>query len=443
MKQALAFVFIPMVVVARPTELLSLRLHEVLFNITQTFGAGTGVSLGVALPDSLSLLPGVPGNHGVISLSAGHRQNLTARTTELDACSLEGVIPHPKHEHLPENPGHHLPISWPRSCVDPADMFAMGSTAKMYTAAAVLRLVDQGKFGLDDKALPLFDALWTKLSGSSIVNALGPLIHNVTVRQLLGMQSGIPDFDNDVSRQYQFDHPRKDLGPIEEMSFIFPVKSFSCDPGACAEYSSSNYELLGLLLAQQAGKASWDEYTQAEDLPVFPEMTNTAFSVHGPCSKYTKVHAYSNERSPPVDVYDVSCTNGWTCGNLISNAADAAFFVRALLGKGERVLKQSTQKEMLKTRVFDKKKAWAVGLPYGLGVMDFSYYFPGMESGELMGHGGETYGFTAFTLYSKKWDFGVSVVANNENGAVTRQAIGMAYDAIVEHLSALNSPLIV
>merc|ERR1719352_1892037 len=186
------------------------------------------------------------------------------------------------------------------------------------------------------------------------------------------------------------------------MSFIFPLKQFSCKPGACADYSSSNYELLGVLLAQQAGKDSWDEYTQAEDLPAFPEMTSTAFAVHGPCSKYTKVHAYSNERKPQVDVYDISCTNGWTCGNLISNAADAAFFVRALLGKGERVLNDKTLKEMLKTRPLDK--TWAKGLPYGLGVMDLGVP-AGMEPGELVGHGGETYGFNAFTMYSMKWDF--------------------------------------
>jgi D-alanyl-D-alanine carboxypeptidase len=401
---------------------LSGVLQEIITNFTNTHGAGTGMSLGVALPDSLSLFPGAPGKQGVISLSAGdrHRQRDTAL---VDVCKFPTPVRHP-------------------ACVAPADAFAMGSTAKMYTAAAVLRLVEQGKFGLDDKVLPLFDDLWTKLSGSSIVNGLGPQIRNVTVRHLLGMQSGIPDFDNDASRQYQFEYPHKDLGPVEEMSFLFPLKSFWFEPGTSARYSSSNYELLGLILAQQSGKGSWDEYTQAEGLPSFPEMTSTAFAVHGPCSDYTKVHAYSNERNPSVDVYNVSCTNGWTCGNLISNAADAAFFVRALLGKGERVVKDSTQKEMLKTRPFDKN-GWAPGLPYGLGVMDFSVFFKGKEPGELIGHGGATYGFNAYTIYSRKWDFGMSVVVNNENTETTAKAIGEAYDAVVYYLNNTRPALMI
>jgi len=228
------------------------------------------------------------------------------------------------------------------------------------------------------------------------------------------------------------------MGPVKEMSFLFPSKGFDCKPGTCGVYSSSNYELLGLLLAQQAGKESWDHYSQAEDLPVFAEMKNTAFGVHGLCSAYTKVHAYSNERSPPVDVSNVSCTNGWTCGNLISSAADAAFFVRALLGEGERVLTTRTQKEMLKFNPLSKK-SWSVGLPYGLGIMDLGFE-AGMKPGAFVGHGGETYGFNAFTAYVKEYDFGISVVANSENTTITQAVIGAAYGKVVEALASGHRP---
>jgi len=414
--------------------ILTLELQAILDKVTLTYGAGTGVSLGVALPDAVSLRQGHHPHHPPFHPHPFHphtrrhdRISLSSGDRKSDKTLLTGACLAPNK----------IPLGTP--CVLPTDAFAMGSTAKMYTAAAVLRLVDQGKFNLDDKALPLFDALWTRLNGTSIVNGLGPLIKEVTVRQLLGMSSGIPDFDNHASRQYQFDHPHEDLGPVTEMNFLFPSANFSCKPGTCAQYSSSNYELLGLLLAQQAGKHSWDEYTQAEDLPSFPEMTSTTFAVHGLCSKYTNVHAYSNERTPAVDVYDVSCTNGWTCGNLISNAADAAFFVRALFGKGERILKESTQKEMLKTRPLS---GWAAGLPYGLGVMDISVGL-GMEPGELVGHGGETYGFNAYTFYSRKWDFGLSVVVNNEDTNITSTALAEAYGAIVKQLNTTGTPPII
>jgi D-alanyl-D-alanine carboxypeptidase len=390
----------------------------------------TGFSLGVSLPEHLmlsatTLHPGQT-HSGIISLGSGHTKQDPGKGKDKDNAIVFCGGP-PEHKVKGE------------SCVQSADMFAMGSTAKMYTAAAVLRLVDQGKFDLDDKALPLFDQLWTKLNGSSIVHALGPQIKDVTVRQLLQMQSGIPDFDNDASRQYQFDHPVEDLGPVKEMSFVFG-KNFSCTPGTCGQYSSSNYELLGLLLAQQAGKQSWDDYSQAEGLPVFPEMTSTVFAVHGPCSQYTSVHGYSNAQSPPVDVFDVSCTNGWTCGNLISNAADAAFFVRALLGKGERILTSRTQSEMFKFKPLTRD--WSTGLPYGLGIMDIGYE-DGMAPGEFVGHGGETYGFNAFTAYVKSHDFGISVVANSENTNITKQLIANAYSTVVQALSRQSTPTLI
>ena len=69
-------------------------------------------------------------------------------------------------------------------------------TAQMYTAAAVLRLVDAGEFDLDSKALPLMDTFFRRLNGTSLESFLGPLIKRVTVRQLLQMRSGIADFDN-------------------------------------------------------------------------------------------------------------------------------------------------------------------------------------------------------------------------------------------------------
>jgi D-alanyl-D-alanine carboxypeptidase len=350
---------------------------------------GTAFSLGVALPGK------------TISLSSG-RQEMNSQTA---------------------------------SSVLPTDPFAMGSTAKMYTAAAVLRLVDSGSFALDDKAVLLFDKLWTRLNGTSIVNILGPQMNDVTVRHLLQMRSGIPDFDNMASRSYQFDHPGEDLGPITEISFLKPHESFVCAPATCGAYSSSNYEFLGLILAQQAGADSWDKYTQADGLPknVLAHMPITSFATHGPCSNYTNVHAYSSERQPPVDVYSVSCTNGWTCGNLISNAADAAFFVRALLGKDQEVLSAATQKEMKAT--LPLTTGWSTGLQYGLGLMDFSHNVK-QDAGTFLGHGGDTYGFNAQTAYDSIHDFGMSVVANTENISLVDRVIPEVHQAVARALGS-------
>lgn len=381
------------IIAAQPNSSLDDALQKIL-DTASNLSLGTAITLGVALPNR------------TIALAAGNRDM-------------------------------HAPNS---ANVTPSDAFAMGSAAKMFTAAAVLRLIDAGKFSLDDQALPLLDTLWTQLNGSSIVNLLGPQMKNVTVRHLLQMQSGIPDFDNLESRGYQFDNPTLDLGPVKELSFIATQK-LTCDPGTCGEYSSSNFELLGLLLAQQAGAQSWDDYNQAGGLPkgVLAEMPHTTFAVHGFCSKFTDVHAYSAERSPPVDVYNMSCTSGWTCGNLISSGADVAVFVRALLGKGERVVKASTQVEMLKTAPFTV--GWSQGLMYGLGVMDLSRFIS-MPAGSFFGHGGDTYGFNGQVGYSAEHDIGIGVFANTENSFLISRVMPDVYNAVVSSLSEVSTFLV-
>jgi len=296
--------------------------------------------------------------------------------------------------------------------VQPTDRFLLGSATKMYTAAAILRLVEAGKFGLDDKALPLMDSLWKKLAKTSLADRLGSQMEEVTVRQLLQMQSGIPDFDtNPDSRSYQYAHPKEDLGPVEEVNFLPAHPRFDCSPGTCGHYSSTNYELLGLILAQQAGVSSWDEYKQASGLPadVLADMPTTVFPVHGLCSNFTQVHGYGSGY-PAKDVFDFSCTGGWTCGNVLSNAGDAAVFVRALYGT-DRIVSQTTRDEM--TSFKPLTKGFAVGTGYGLGTFDVSSLIKDF-SRDLVGHAGETYGYNSITAYSKKNDFSLSITANDE-----------------------------
>merc|ERR1712232_320244 len=122
-----------------------------------------------------------------------------------------------------------------------------------------------------------------------------------------GMRSGIPDFDNMQSRSYQFDHPDTDLGPVDEIGFLSSPVDFDCTPGTCGEYSSTNYELLGLILAQQAGATSWDQYTQATDLGAVLEkcptrnLPCTAIAVSTPTCMATAVrcsHLLTSTTSP-------------------------------------------------------------------------------------------------------------------------------------------------
>merc|ERR550537_1223490 len=73
-----------------------------------------------------------------------------------------------------------------------------------------------------------------------------------------------------------------------------PSDSFSCMPGTCGEYSSTNYLLLGLMLAQASGSQHWKQYDQSSFLPahVRRQMPSTVFPLEGKLRDFTDVHAY-------------------------------------------------------------------------------------------------------------------------------------------------------
>lgn len=391
------FVFAVCVALTSGSDLDS-ELQAILDNARSQSG-NVSLMLGVALPNR------------TISLSAGHLENQNLSSPPL------------KH----------------------SDRFALGSTDKMYTGAAVIRLVESGQIeSLDSKALPLMEKFWAKLTNITLTQMLGPQMVNVTVRHLLSMRSGILDMDTTEARDYQLDHPDAELGPVKSMNFIAMQtgkmgEGFQCAPGLCGMYSSSNYVLAGLILAQAAGDDSWDEYDQKSSLPadVLAGMPTTTWALHGKCSKYTRVHGYTKTSSgQTVDVYNISCLAGWTCGNLMSNTADAAYFVRAYLGS-ERIVSKAMRAEIMKLQPFEI--GWNIGLWYGLGIAEMKQW-TGQQDFSFIGHGGDTYGFNAMTGYSAHGDFGISIGANTENTMVVVQTLQQVYAAVAANLSGTSRP---
>lgn len=117
--------------------------------------------------------------------------------------------------------------------VTPQTIFQSGSVGKMFTAAAVMRQVEQGKMSLDDpltKYVPDAPASWRP----------------ITIRQLLTHTSGIPNVgeDFDFKRNYTDD----------ELIKSFAVLPLSFQPGARYSYSNSGYVMLGIVIERATGR---------------------------------------------------------------------------------------------------------------------------------------------------------------------------------------------
>jgi CubicO group peptidase (beta-lactamase class C family) len=137
--------------------------------------------------------------------------------------------------------------------VAPDALFRIASISKPITAVAVLRLVEQGKIDLDERALPAIGPLEGP-PGAKI----DPRLEQITVRQLLQHTGG---WDRDKSFDAMFIPKQAAEGvgapsPAEALTVIRYMQGvpLDFDPGTKYAYSNLGYAILGRLIERRAGK---------------------------------------------------------------------------------------------------------------------------------------------------------------------------------------------
>lgn len=268
--------------------------------------------------------------------------------------------------------------------------FRIGSFTKTYVAATLLQLVGEGKLSLDDKV-----ERW--LPGLVRGNANDG--REITVRQLLQHQSGLPDYLNAmpwVFDQEQFEQNRFRTVTQEEAVALGVGLKREFEPGTKWNYSNTNYVLAGMIIERASGR-TWQQEVQRRIIkPLRLRHTytpGTSPTIPGP-------HAVAYERFPgpdatdtdpdygdPIDVTVQNPTWAGAAGDMISTTDDGNRFLRALVtGK---VLRPAQLAEMQKTvPTNDRFRSGWPGVRYGLGIM----WIPN-SCGGAWSHGGDIPGF--------------------------------------------------
>jgi CubicO group peptidase (beta-lactamase class C family) len=269
-----------------------------------------------------------------------------------------------------------------------------------------------------------------RLNGTRLADKFGPMVSKLTVHHLLHMTSGLPDYDTswvkgDPWRSRQFAHPDHDYGPVEILSSINGQMNFA--PGARQDYCSTNFILLGLILAQYYNASSWDAYDQkrtsipAALLQAYP-FSRTTFVEHGQCAKYLPVHGYDMYIDLNKDVWNVSCLGGWTAGNVVSSVGDIAFWTHALYGgmPSLPVVSPSMQATMRNTSL----SCDPISTPHCYGITHDGYGLSTfnltratgvpLPEGESWGHLGSTYGYQSMSNYFPALNLTIVVATNIE-----------------------------
>ncbi len=124
--------------------------------------------------------------------------------------------------------------------------FRIASLSKSLTAAAVMKLVEQGRLDLDQPALPLLGA-W----GPPPQDILDSRIYKITIRHLLTHSAG---WDREVGGDPSFD--AREFIPAPDCRGILTAeltRKLDFAPGTSFTYSNTGYCFLGRIIERVSG----------------------------------------------------------------------------------------------------------------------------------------------------------------------------------------------
>jgi N-acyl-D-amino-acid deacylase len=142
--------------------------------------------------------------------------------------------------------------------VRPTSLFNLASCTKAFIGAAVLRLVDDRKLKLDDRAFRLLKGI-KPLPGDK----LDPRLGDVTVRQMLhhagGLASGPGASSKQIAKRFKSSLPIT----LEQLTAFSLGKPLLFDPGTRSRYSNLSFLILRLVIQQASGQ-DHERYTTSK-----------------------------------------------------------------------------------------------------------------------------------------------------------------------------------
>jgi CubicO group peptidase (beta-lactamase class C family) len=291
-----------------------------------------------------------------------------------------------------------------------ATPFRIASVTKQFVAAALLKLVEIGKVGLDD---PVARHLPAYPNGGAIL-----------VRQLLNHTAGVKDYtaipgyvDREIGHE----------ATTAQMIAAFADQPADFAPGERWSYSNSGYILIGAII-EAVTALTWHAWLErALFRPLGLRRTGYAGDPRFEAGVAT---GYSFDDDRVVAPHPISMSQVHAAGALVSNTKDLLRWNEAL--HGGRVIGP----ELYRAMTTPTGAAAKNGASYGFGL-----YVDKVRRATAFRHGGAIFGYAAQLTYLPQAEITVAVLENDdasntpESGAiVTRRlaavALGDPYPAL-------------
>lgn len=264
----------------------------------------------------------------------------------------------------------------------PDSAYFIASITKMFTAAVVMQLVDEGKLDLDAPIQQYLPNL--NLEGIHIYKDID-YSAKLKVYQLIHQTSGladyyedefIEDFKNNRDRAYNLD---------DVLAMVRNLKPSNAPDSGKSYYSDTNYQLLGAIIESITGN------------PLAQEFQTRIFDPLQLSQTY--VFDHTQPQSEPIPLYNKSLrldvplalSSMAPDGGIVSNLSDSLTFLKAYFDG-----------ELFDSKHFERMYQWNplfFPLQYGYGLMRFHMpriMSPFQKVPELIGHSGSSGSFAFY-----------------------------------------------
>jgi D-alanyl-D-alanine carboxypeptidase len=250
--------------------------------------------------------------------------------------------------------------------------YRIGSISKMFTAVMIFQLIEEGKLSLITPLATWYPQL--------------PNANKITISEMLDHRSGLHNFTNDTLYLSYMTKPQSEAAMIGIMEKQKP----DFEPDTKADYSNTNFVLLGYIIEKITGKS----YAE--------ELKNRITSKIGLTDTYYggKANTANNE------AYSYSYQSQWTqqpetdmsipggAGALVSTPTDLVKFIEALFGGNLISPKSLEQMKAMRDK-------------FGMAMFEIPFY-----EKRAYGHNGGIDGFSSMLGYFPEDKLAVAYISN-------------------------------
>jgi CubicO group peptidase (beta-lactamase class C family) len=263
--------------------------------------------------------------------------------------------------------------------------FNLGSMNKMFTATAIMQLVEQGKLRLTDTASKFIDSSWLPVS----------ITNRITVHQLLSHTSGLGSFFNETFSNT----PRDKLREIDDYKKLLKKDSLVISPGTRFLYSNTGMLLAGVIVEKVSGMSYYDYVRKYIYEPAGMEHTD-CYDLDKPQENLAEGYIPDPDGGWKTNTF-IHVIRGGPAGGGYSTVTDLYKFARAI-STGKLVSDSSLS---------------AMFTPYTPGY-GYGFVLENPTAGKIVGHSGGFPGLNSNLSFMPGKGYVIIVMSNYDFGAM-------------------------